>query len=221
MPVICNNFYTGTISNTPLYANFLNTSNLSNISVLSDMVVNGVVSTTKHIDTGTSVFATFRLTSNQSFSAQRHEIQASSNTFIMDGTNTNMNGMSSMSMTIPSYQVYNAGTGQITVPVDGLYSIQMQGVFQNDPGFNNPKNGVYFYFQNHTYPNARTCANISASDIVSTTHIAYLLGGDKFMPTFYSNDPNAQLLASGGETYVSFNVHSAISASHSNFTRLP
>lgn len=221
MVVQCNNLYSTNVTNTNMFANLVATSNLSNISVTSDLRVNGDIFTSGRMDVGTTIFATFRLTSNLSF-AQSSEVYALSNSFVLDWTHTNMHGMSDMTMAVPPYQVYNQSTGTITVPVDGLYTLSMQGVFQNDSNAVKPKNGVYYTFQNHTYPTARTAARISLDDeVVSTSHTAFLLGGDKFRPTFYSNDSNAILRASNGETYVSFALLATMTPSLSNFVRLP
>lgn len=221
MGIYCNNFYTTTLSvGQDIYANTITSSNLSNVSINSDLRVTGDVYSSGRMDSATTVFARFRLTSNQAF-ASGSEIFATSNTLMMDFTSTNMNGMDTMDRVIPNSNVYNQGNGVITVPVNGLYYIEMQGSFQNDPSaLSTARNGVYLKFLNHTYPTSRVAAAISASSVVSTNHIAFLLGGDQFRPTFYSDDSNATLLAANGETYVSFTVLGTVTPNTSNFTRV-
>lgn len=222
MPIYCTNFYTNTLSGYNIYANTLSSSNTSNVNIASDLRVNGDVYSSGRMDSATTIFARFRLTSNQSFSASS-EIYATSNTFIMDFTNTNMNGMDTMDRVVANSNVYNKNTGVITVPVSGLYYLEMQGSFQNDPGATSAevRNGVYYKFLNQTNANARNAAVVSASSLVSTNHIAFLLGGDQFRPIYYSNDSNATLLSTNGETYISFTVLSTISPDINNFTRIP
>lgn len=220
MPIYCTNFYTNTMSGYSIYANTLSSSNMSNVNIASDLRVEGDVYATGRMDSATTIFARFRLTSNQSFSASP-EIFATSNSFLMDFTNTNMNGMDTMNRVVANSNVYNQNTGVITVPVSGLYYLEMQGSFQNDPALTGPlRNGVYYKFLRQTNANARMAAAISDSSIVSTNHIAFLLGGDQFQPIFYSNDPNATLLSTNGETYISFTVLGTITPDLTNFTRL-
>ena len=97
----------------------------------------------------------------------------------------------------------------------------MQGVFSNDPSVINPQNGVCYRFLNHTYPQARVATNTTSSDIVSTSHTAFLLAGDVFEPTFFSSDSNATLIPSNGESYISFAVAATVTPTHSNYVRLP
>lgn len=219
MGIYCNNFYTTTLSQgQDIYANTIAASNLSNVSIQSDLRVDGDIYSTGRMDGATTVFARFRLGSNQSF-AGSNEFFATSNLLAMDLTSTNMNGMDTMDRIIPNHQVYNQSNGVISVPVNGLYYIEVQGAFSNvDPA---AKNGVYLRFLNHTYPTSRVASVITSSPLVSTNHVAYLLGGDRFQPTFYSSDSNATLLASNGETYVSFAVLGTVTPTASNFTRLP
>lgn len=220
MPIYCTNFYTNTLSGYSIYANTLSSSNTSNINIGSDLRVDGDVYSSGRMDSTTTIFANFRLTSNQSFSASP-EIFATSNTFMMDFTNTNMTGMDTMNRVVANSNVYNQNTGVITVPVSGLYYLEMQGSFANDPNASNTiRNGVYYKFLNQTNANSRIAAAISASSVVSTNHIAFLLGGDKFKPIFYSNDPTASLLSTNGETYVSFTVLGTVSPNLDNFTRI-
>lgn len=220
MVIQCTNFVANSVNNANLYTNAMSACNMSNIAVESDLRVGGDIFTSGRMDVGTTIFATFRLTSNLSFT--NPEVHALSNTFLLDWTNTNMHGMENMTMAVSPPQIYNQSTGQITVPVDGLYALSMQGKFQNDPNAVNPQNGVYYYFQRHTYPTSRMAAHVTQGDnIVSTSYTSFLLGGDVFLPTFYSSDSNATLLAANGETYVAFSLLATMTPSLSNFIRLP
>lgn len=195
----------------------------SNVSLEGDLRVNGSIFSTGRMDVGTIIFATFRLTSNISFNSTRTEIYPMFNRFAMDFTYTHMTGMESMAsvMAVPSSNIYNAATGEITVPVTGFYSIQLQGVFQNDPTKTDAKNGVYMYFQTFPNPNARVAAAIAEDGMLSTTHVAFLLGGDRFLPVFYSNDPSGVLKSSNGETYVSFTLLATATTAASGYVRTP
>lgn len=219
--IVASNIYVmGTISGMPLYANSIGANNLSNIDVNSDLSVTGSVFTEQRMDCGTTVFATFRQASNISF-ASSSEIFCSSNTFTMDFTTSDMSGMSIMNPVIPLYQVYSFATGRITVPVSGLYNLEMQGSFSNSPSATNVQNGVYYRFLNHPNPSARVGANFTSGSMVSTSMQVFLLGGDVFLPTFYSNDPNASLVKNDNETYVKFSVVATVTPQHNNYVRVP
>lgn len=190
----------------PIFANTLSSSNLSNISIESDLRVTGDIYTEGRMDIGNTIFTTFRLSSNVSFAdhAVASEVFATSNTFMIDFTHTDVTGMNGMTLAIPPADIYNEDTGVITVPMNGLYSIQLQGSFSNstEPAVN----GVYVYLQNHSHSNARVAAITSPGPLISTSFMSYLLGGDRILPTFYSNDPNAFLISDSGETFVSYSV---------------
>lgn len=204
MGIYCNNFYTNFASCQDVYANTLAASNAaSNIEFHNDILVTGDVYSRGRMDSGTTIFAAFRLTDNQLFVGQ--DMFPTSNTFVMDFPRTNMNGMDSI--TSQYSNVYNAATGVITLPVSGLYSLQIQGVFQNTPtSLSSHRNGVYFYFTNQAYPYARVMANIVNSTVVSTTYTGYFLAGDTILPAFYTNDDNVTLVAASNETFMSFSL---------------
>lgn len=218
MTIIANAFYvSGQISNMTLHANTLDASGYCNISVSDNLKVAGSIFTTQRMDVGSTIYATFRLGSNMPFNSS-NEVTGTSNMFTMDWASTDMAGMSDIPLTIPSYKIYNQATGEITVPVSGLYHLEIQGVFQNANA--SATNGVYYKFTNLPCPNARMSAKMTSRNIVSTSHSAFLLAGDRFMPTFYSDDPGATLVPTNGETYIRFVVAATVTPSHSNYVRL-
>jgi hypothetical protein len=219
MTIYASNIYvTGSMCNIPVYANQLSNPGFSNLSVRSDLHVDGSVFGSGRMDVGATIFATFRPLSNQNFSSGT--TQLTGNTFSYDWTSADMTGMSNMTLAVARSNIFNATTGVITVPVSGLYNLEMQGSFSNNGALANPKNGVFYYFLNQSYASARRAAVVSSGDIVSTSTSAFLLAGDKIKPTFYSNDSNASLLANG-ETYVAFSVMATCTPTHSNYYRIP
>lgn len=220
MIIASNIIVMGTISGLPMYTNSIGANNLSNINVNSDLSITGSVYTAERMDCGMTMFAMFRQTSNLNFTASS-ELFPSSNTFVMDFPSSDMSGMSSIDTVIPPNNVYDFATGRITVPASGLYQLEMQGVFQNDPNATNVENGVYYRFLNHPYPLARIGANFTNGSVVSTSVQMFLLGGDVFLPTFYSNDSNASLVPTNGETYVKFSVVATFTPQHNNYVRIP
>lgn len=223
MPIYANNInILGTISGLPLYTNTLSASNLSNITIQDDVRINGDVYTNGRMDVGSTVFSTFRMSSNIPFSSGVNNILVpSSNSFVYDFTASDMSAMSRIPLSIPTSNIYNYASGYITVPVSGLYSLEMQGSFSNNPAKTDVKNGVYYKFLNHTHPNARIAAVYTQHDVVSTSHMAFLLANDRFQPTFYSNDPDAYLLGENGESFISFTVAATVTPTHSNYVRIP
>lgn len=221
--IITSNFIvTGSISNFPaLYTNNMTAPDLSNITIHSDINVTGVIKTPTRMDVGSTIFATFRATSNINFSSS-NEIVARSNQLIMDVTSSDMSAMSASNipMAIPANQVFNYTTGTITVPAAGFYSLYMQGSFSNSTSSPAPVNGVYYRFLNHSHSNARVSPVLSSSPLVSTSAMRFLLAGDTFQPTFYSSDPDATLVGTAGETFVGFTVLATVTPTHSNYYRL-
>lgn len=205
----------------PVYASSISTTGTSNLEVQGQLTVSESIFTNGRVDVGTIIYATFRLNSNISYNSTRTEIYPMFNAFTMDMNYTHMNNMDQLPMVVAASNIYNSATGQIVVPVTGFYALQVQGVFENDPNKTDAKNGVYFYFQSFPNPTARVAAAIAEDGMLSTTHVAFLLGGDRFLPVFYSNDPNAKLLASNGETYISFVLLATASTASHGYARTP
>ena len=193
----------GRVDNLPIYANTISASSYSNVSVESDLSVNGEVFVKGRMDVGRTIYSTFRLTSNMSFvNANNLEMHATSNAFVMDMNYSDIASMSGISMAVPPYL---QATGQIHVPVSGLYTIQLQASFSNVA--TSPMNGVYLYLQSKLYPDIRIAPVMTSGPLVSTSFTGFLSAGDIILPTFYSNDANATLIGTSdhhGETFVSY-----------------
>lgn len=220
MPTISANVFnvTGQLANMTLFTNSLDANGYSNISVSDNLHIGGSVFVDKRMDVGSTIFATFRLSCNVAFT--QNELHLTSNEMAIDWTSTDMSGMSSINMSIPRSNIYNPVTGEITVPVSGLYHLEMQGLFENGSGMSNVQNGVYYYFKNHPYPTARVAAKMTNANIISTSHSAFLLAGDRFVPTFYTSDTSSTLLPTNGETYVNFLLAATVTPTHSNYVRI-
>lgn len=220
MPTISANVFnvTGQLANMTLFANSLDANGYSNLTVSDNLHVGGSVFVDKRMDVGSTIFATFRLTNDVLFAS--NELHLTSNEMTIDWTSTDMSSMTNINMSIPRSNIYNPSNGEITVPVSGLYHLEMQGAFSNEGGLSNVQNGVYYYFKNHPYPAARVAANMTNGNIISTTHSAFLLAGDRFVPTFYTNDPSSTLLSTNGESYVNFLLAATVTPTHSNYVRI-
>lgn len=216
MTVYANNIYvTGSMCNVPVYANQLASNGYSNLTVGTDLHINGSVYGSGRMDVGSTIYATFRPLSNIPFSGNT---AIGGGNFIYDWTSADMSGMSNITMAVPRSNIFNPVTGVITVPVSGLYNLEMQGSFSNSGAASNADNGVYYQFLNFSYSNTRRAAAMTKGSIVSTSTSAFLLAGDMIRPTFYSSDSNAILLASG-ESYVNFSVMATVTPTHSNYYR--
>ena len=183
---------TGTFSNMPVYTNSLSAAGYSNISFESDVKVQG------RVDVAKATYATFKLGSNIQFN-NTNEIYGLSNVHLCDCECSDLNCIENSNCT-----VYDDATGCISVPLTGLYSFEMQGVFQNQQP--NAQNGVYLKLLNQTCSNARIAACINNGSVISTSHMTYFKAGDRVLPVYYSSDSNATLVADDEETYVSFVV---------------
>lgn len=205
MTIYTNSFIvTGAAYNSPIYTNTLGMNGYSNMSITSDLFVEGDVYSSGRLDVGTTVYATFRLASNTEFGGSNEFSGGGGSALALDFASSRLTDMASMSIAVPSSNIYNDDTGVITVPIDGLYSVEMQGSFSNISDAANAQNGVYYKLLDRVYPDCRIAGNIVRGSLVSTRHMAFLEGGERLLPVFYSSDSNAVLIADAHETYVSF-----------------
>lgn len=206
--LIVNGTMTGSVG-----ANTVSGSNAT-LEIASDIAVNGSVFSRGRVDTADTMYMTMRASSNVPVPAQEVFVQ---------GTNLLLDDQSSDPRAIARLAdvatIWNPADGKFTVPVDGLYTLELQGSFSNNAAAVNPKNGVYFYFRNHAHPDARVAASFTKeAELVHTKTTQYLLKGDIIQPTFYSNDPDASLLGNG-ETYLSFLINNTTSVNHADYYR--
>lgn len=212
---------TGVLKDIPaLYANTMYSSNTSNIHISSPLTVDGTIASSKHMDMGETIFATFRTTSNIAFNGS-NEVLAHTGELGIDFQSSDLSAMtnSNIQMTIPPYQIFNGTTGVITIPTTGLYTLSMQGSFSNDSAAVNPLNGVYFRMLNHGHSNARVAPSFTNGPIASTFTSQFMIGNDTIEPVFYSSDSNATVLSDAGESFISFMVMGTVTPSHSNYYR--
>lgn len=220
MPIYANTFtVTGTVANIPVYANLLGMNGYSNLSVQSDLHVDGNVYSQGRLDFGSTTYVSLypTLGCNITFGGL-NERTMGSNAMNFDLTTTNIDYINSMNLAVQPTQVLDSNLGVIYMPTTGLFAIQLQASFSNSPTFSGtPVNGVYFKLPDSVHPNARVCPNFTPGDLVSTTFVSFLQGGTRIVPTFYSNDSNAVLMANNDETFVRFNVISTVTLpTHSN-----
>jgi hypothetical protein len=215
MPIYTNNLVIqGALQDTGLYANTVTGSNNA-LTIMSDVAVNGNVFTTGRVDISDTMYMTMRSTSNVLMGGNEHYVTNSD--MSLDAQNSDASVLGQMA---DVYSIWDWNTGKFTVPLDGLYTLQLQGSFSNSPGAEDAINGVYFYYRNHAYPDARSAANMTRSPLVFTSTTQYLLKGDIVQPAFYSTDSNA-ILYGNGETFLNFLIQNTVSVSHSNYYRLP
>ena len=197
--ITAQNFYcAGTLSSTkPISITTLLTNSASNVSFGSPLVVSGNITTTGALTVGETMYITYRLTKD--IQMNTNEYSCINNTFAIDSALSDITAI-----TTPNEYVYDMTSGLFTVPMSGLYNIDIQGSFANTVP--EAVNGVYFYFQSESYPAGRIAPIINSSKIVSTSRLAYLKQGEIVKSIFYSSDPNSTLIGSAGETFVGFTI---------------
>lgn len=193
----------GNMVNVPnVYTNNLSANGFSNINFMSDINVQGNILGAGRVQTGTTIYGKYVLTSNLSFPTACNEIPAISN-FSVDPTATDISGLTVMNMAVPPQDILDNTTGTVTIPVSALYNIYIQGSFSNSQAPGTYVNGVYFRFLDSASSNARVAAIISAdSPITYTSYTGFLPAGSRFQPVFYSSDSNVSLVADAGETFI-------------------
>jgi hypothetical protein len=213
MTIYANNLVVnGSFNGTSLHANNIGAGSNAVLNVMSDIAVNGSVLSKGRLEAGSTMYMTMRVTSNVDMGANEHYIV--NYDMILDPSASDPVSISA----VADYTtIWNWMDGTFTVPVDGLYTLQMQGAFSNSVP--DATNGVYYYFRNHAYPNARYAANLQKSPIVYSASSQYLLKGDVIQPTYYSTDSNSVILGNG-ESYLSFLIPSTVNVTHSNYVRL-
>lgn len=212
MPIYTNSLIVTGTNNTPIYTNTMSMNGYSNVTIESDLSIRGSVYATGRTDVGTVTHATFRLSSNVPFISDDSEVLATSNMLYIDLACTNMNSIASMPLAVSPMGIYNADSGEITIPTNGLYTLSIQGSF-NSVSPASTLNGVYLRFIHGTHPSTRVAASVTTGSLVSTTHTAYLNGGEKFVHVFYSSSSNTILSASDKETYIAFALHGTFTES--------
>ena len=151
------------------------------------------------MEISTTVHAVLRLASNISF--ESNEILATNGCLQLDYSESSFAG--NIPLSIPAYEIYNAANGRVTIPTNGLYTVQIQGSFSNVS--NNAVNGVYFRLPNSSTSNARIAGHLTSGNLVSTQLTNFMQAGDVVEPVFYSSDVQSILLAND-ETYLSWMV---------------
>lgn len=194
----------------------------SNIAINSDLLITGNVIATKKMSFSKTLFGTFRPQSNIAFrgSNELHALSNEPNMFSYDMTSTDLTGIPDMGLQIPYENIFDESNGIIRCPTSGLYHLSMQGAFSNDASKSNLQNGVYYYFPNRSHSNARISACITDANIVSTNMTVFMLSNDQVLPTFYTNDSNAVLMANG-ETFVAYTFLMGTDPENSNYYRIP
>jgi hypothetical protein len=143
------------------------------------------------------MYITYRLTADTKMNAS--EYACIDNSFQVDEIFSDIKAIAT-----PNEYVYDMTSGLFTVPISGLYNIEIQGSFSNTVP--EAVNGVYFYFLSESHPNGKISPVITSANIVSTARMTYLKQGEVVKPIFYSSDPTTVLMANKGETFVGFTI---------------
>lgn len=216
MPIYANNLViSGTLSGTPLYANTVTGNNEgSSINIKGDVAVEGSLFTKGRIDFSDTMFLTMRPTNDLLIATGERIILGDD--MIVDAQCSDASALANLTDVA---SIWNWENGTFTIPVDGLYNLELQGSFSNSQP--DAVNGVYWYLKKQAHANARIAANISrSSQIVSSSSTRFLLKGDVIQPVFYTSDPDAKLLANG-ETYISSLIVSTNAVDHDKYYRVP
>lgn len=203
MTIYTNNLIVhGTFSGSSLHTNNMSSGDTAPINITSDIKVTGNVSTQGRIETGSTLFMTMRVPQDITMRDNEHFIIDTD--MILDLSSSDAQSITS----IADYTtIWNWENGTFTVPISGLYTLQIQASFENTVP--DTLNGVYFYFVSSSYPDARAATNIVKSSIVYTNTSQFLKKGDIIKPVFFSTDKNATIKGNG-ESYLSFLIPSTL-----------
>lgn len=202
----------GTLQGPSLSANTVSGSNGAPLNITGDVSVNGSVLTKGRLEFSDTMFLTMRPTADLAMNGNERIITGAD--MVVDNNASDATSLSQLA-DVPT--IWDWTTGTFTIPVDGLYNLELQGSFSNVQA--DAQNGVYWYMRNQAHPEARVAANISRGPLVSSSITRFLLKGDIIQPVFYSSDPESQLLANG-ETFVSSLIMNTVNVDHSKYYRI-
>jgi len=202
----------GTLQGPSISANNVSGSNGTPLNITGDVSVNGSVLTKGRLEFSDTMFLTMRPTSDLPMNGNERIIIGDD--MVVDNNTSDATSLSQLA-DVPN--IWDWTTGTFTIPVDGLYNLELQGSFSNVQA--DAQNGVYWYMRNQAYPEARMAANISRGPLVSSSITRFLLKGDVIQPAFYSSDPESRLLANG-ETFVSSLIMNTVNVDHSKYYRM-
>jgi hypothetical protein len=202
----------GTLQGPSISANNVSGSNGTPLNITGDVSVNGSVLTKGRLEFSDTMFLTMRPTSDLPMNGNERIIIGDD--MVVDNNTSDATSLSQLA-DVPN--IWDWTTGTFTIPVDGLYNLELQGSFSNVQA--DAQNGVYWYMRNQAYPEARMAANISRGPLVSSSITRFLLKGDVIQPAFYSSDPESRLLANG-ETFVSSLIMNTVNVDHSKYYRI-
>ena len=202
----------GTLTDTQLYANTVTGSNAgSTINIKGDVAIDGSVLSKGRLEFSDTMFLTMRPAADMAVPAGERIILGDD--MAIDAATSDASSLANLADVT---SIWNWENGTFTIPVDGLFSLELQGSFSNAQP--DAMNGVYWYMKNQAHADARIAANITRSSVVSSASTRFLLKGDIIQPAFYSSDPGAKLLANG-ETYVSALIVSTNTVDHGKYYR--
>lgn len=203
----------GNLSGKGIYTNNLGSGSTAPLAIATDVNINGSVFSKGRIQYSDTMYLTMRPPQDLPLVTNEHFITGSD--MLVDPQTSDASTLSQLTDILA---IWNWNNGTFTIPVDGLYTIEIQGSFSNTVP--DAVNGVYWYFRNHAHPNARVAANIQRGQVVSASTTRYFLQGDIIQPAFYSSDAGAVILANG-ESYLSSLIQTTLDVDHSKYYRLP
>ena len=203
MPIYTNTLIVqGALQSTALYAGSVGGAGGSNVplAIASDVTVAGSVSASGRVDVGAPMYMTMRaVDSNVPLGGAERPILTGDMQVDMDPRSTDATALAQLA---DVWAIWDGATGNYTVPLDGLYALQLQGAFSNaDAG---ALNSAYFYALDGVTPGARLGASMARAPLVRAALTGWFRAGERVRPAFASSDSNATLLAGTGETLLNF-----------------